>query len=651
MLLEDSDAHVKRAAADALGVFPTAGNVPVLLAALGKTPAADTHLIHVLRMSLRDSLVVAKDFSELAVDEKSSRALAGIAPAVTNAAAASFLVAHLQKYSESRSTAAKQLRHAARFLPESRIDDLATLARDKFRDDVDLQSALFKSVQDGLSQRGVALSPQMKQWATTLAGDLLNSVQRNDPGWTSLPVESNPASANPWAVQNRKSSDGRDADFLCTLPAGETLTGVLRSKNFAAPAKLTFWMAGHDGYPDKPLQKKNFVVLRDAKTSAVLMTAPAPRNDTAKSVTWDLSAHAGQQVFLELVDGDTAGAYAWLAVGRFEPAVVALPKTTPKVIDERLTGAAQIALSTRDASLETPLMAALNVPAGVEARGSVAATLLAMNTKKHLPAVGEIMNDASAPDALRQRIAQAVAESNTDEGRALVVGALQRTPEKAQPKFALALSTTKLGAEALLKEVEAGRVSARLLQNQALKEKLTASKADNVKTRITKLTANLTPLNEQLQKTIDQRAKAFGSSKASAAKGVAVFEKNCAACHQLDGKGALVGPQLDGVGARGVERIMEDIIDPNRNVDGAFRSTLFELKDGEVASGLFRREEGELLIYADTAGKEHSLARKDIKERRQSELSLMPEGLIEAMTPAEFNDLIAFLQTKTAEKK
>ena len=95
---------------------------------------------------------------------------------------------------------------------------------------------------------------------------------------------------------------------------------------------------------------------------------------------------------------------------------------------------------------------------------------------------------------------------------------------------------------------------------------------------------------------------------------------------------------------------MEDVIDPNRNVDGAFRATLFELKDGETASGLFRREEGELLIYADTAGKEHSLARKDIKERRQSELSLMPEGLAEAMTAAEFNDLMAFLITKTAAK-
>jgi putative heme-binding domain-containing protein len=293
----------------------------------------------------------------------------------------------------------------------------------------------------------------------------------------------------------------------------------------------------------------------------------------------------------------------------------------------------------------------LKSPAGADARASVVTTLLTLNTKQHLGACGEIMNDAAAPEGLRQKIAQAIAESNSDEGRALVVDVLRRVPERAQPKFALALATSKPSAEALLKEVESGRVSARLLQNQNLKEKLVASKPDNASARIAKLTKNLTPLNEQLQKVIDQRVRSFNATKASAVTGVAVFEKNCAACHQLDGKGAVVGPQLDGIGARGMERIMEDILDPNRNVDGAFRATLFELKDGDVVSGLFRREEGELVIYAESTGKELSLAKKNIKERRQSELSLMPENFGDTIPANEFNDLIAFLLTKTGTRK
>ncbi len=650
-LLEDSETIVRRAAADALGVFPAQANVGPLLQVLEKTPAADTHLRHVIRMALRDSLSTPGQLDNFTASEKSSRAVAEVTLAITNSRAAAFLVAHLQKYSEPREVAAKYLKHAARFLPEDRIDDLATLARDKFRDDVDLQAALFKSVQEGLAQRGVALSPRMKLWGNALADDLLSSVRRTESEWISLPVDSNPSSANPWAVQRRKSGDGKDADFLCTLPAGETLTGVLRSRNFTAPAKLTFWMAGHDGQPPQPLQKKNFVRLRDAESFDVLVTAPAPRNDIARATTWELSAHAGKQVFLELVDGDTAGAYAWLAVGRFEPAVVTLPKTTPKLIDERLISAAQIALATRDPALEAPLAAALKTPAGVDARAAVATTLLAMNSKQYLPACSEIMNDAGAPDALRQRIAQSVVEANSAEGRALVVETLRRLPERAQPKFALALATAKPGAEILLQEVESGRVSARLLQNQGLKEKIVAAKPDKASARMAKLTANLTPLNEQIQKVIDQRAKAFGSVKGFATTGAAVFEKNCAACHQLDNKGALVGPQLDGLGARGAERIMEDILDPNRNVDGAFRATLFELNDGDVVSGLWRREEGELVIYAEATGKELSVPKKNIKSRRPSDLSLMPDNFADTIPANEFNDLITFLLTKTATKK
>src|SRR5256885_14876153 len=70
--------------------------------------------------------------------------------------------------------------------------------------------------------------------------------------------------ANPWFVQKRVSADGdKSSSFLCSLPPGaESLTGVLRSKPFTIPAKLSFFLAGHDGYPDKPPQKKNVVRLR-----------------------------------------------------------------------------------------------------------------------------------------------------------------------------------------------------------------------------------------------------------------------------------------------------------------------------------------------------------------------------------------------------
>jgi putative heme-binding domain-containing protein len=126
--------------------------------------------------------------------------------------------------------------------------------------------------------------------------------------------------------------------------------------------------------------------------------------------------------------------------------------------------------------------------------------------------------------------------------------------------------------------------------------------------------------------------------------------KNCAACHKIGNEGAVIGPQLDGIGQRGLERLCEDILDPNRNVDGAFRSTLFTLKDGEVVSGLFRREEGETIVLAESTGKEITIARKDIAERRDSEVSLMPENFGELLSAEDFSDLMAFLLSNRAPR-
>jgi putative heme-binding domain-containing protein len=111
----------------------------------------------------------------------------------------------------------------------------------------------------------------------------------------------------------------------------------------------------------------------------------------------------------------------------------------------------------------------------------------------------------------------------------------------------------------------------------------------------------------------------------------------------MGGKGAVVGPQLDGVGTRGLERLIEDVLDSNRNVDPAFRASNITLKDDTAFTGLLRREEGEVFVFADTTGKEISVRKSEIAERRESELSLMPSNFGELFSAGEFNDLMVFL--------
>ena len=150
-------------------------------------------------------------------------------------------------------------------------------------------------------------------------------------------------------------------------------------------------------------------------------------------------------------------------------------------------------------------------------------------------------------------------------------------------------------------------------------------------------------MNVELQKLIERRRRGFDAEQASAERGAAVFTKSCAVCHQIDGKGAVVGPQLDGAGSRGLERLIEDVLDSNRNVDPAFHTSNVTLKDDTVITGLQRREEGETLVFADVTGKEITVPKKEIAERRESELSLMPSNFADIIPVEDFNDLMAFL--------
>jgi putative heme-binding domain-containing protein len=111
----------------------------------------------------------------------------------------------------------------------------------------------------------------------------------------------------------------------------------------------------------------------------------------------------------------------------------------------------------------------------------------------------------------------------------------------------------------------------------------------------------------------------------------------------LNGKGARIGPQLDGIGVRGLDRLLEDILDPNRNVDQAFRLTTLELKKGQQVSGLLLREEGQVLVLADPQGKEVRVPRAEVEERSVSQMSPMPANFADQIPEPDFYQLLAYL--------
>lgn len=303
------------------------------------------------------------------------------------------------------------------------------------------------------------------------------------------------------------------------LKGPEKLTGILRSQTFAAPAKLSFWLCGHQGFPGTEANKSNLVRLVDDSGTTLNESFP-PRNDIARRIEWDLTAIKGRQVRFEVVDGDHGAAYAWLAVGRFEQSVLS-------------TGTFSAA-DTRQKNLKT------------------LATILR----------------TTAPVGLRDKLA------------AFLPQPASITKAKPQPEI-----------DALIKD----------------------------------------------------RIASFTKATPDGAIGENVFKMNCAVCHSIRGEGGLIGPQLDGIGNRGAERLIEDILDTNRNVDAHFHLHQMKLRDGTTATGFVRGEVGQVAILVDASGNELRISKGDIVEDTDLPQSLMPPTFGQTIPPEAFNDLIAWL--------
>ncbi len=155
---------------------------------------------------------------------------------------------------------------------------------------------------------------------------------------------------------------------------------------------------------------------------------------------------------------------------------------------------------------------------------------------------------------------------------------------------------------------------------------------------------------KQLDALIATRAAAFAKAKPDVAAGKLVFTTNCAVCHQIRGAGGLIGPQLDGIGARGADRLSEDILDPNRNVDAHFHLHTLTLKDGSSLSGFLKGEAGQVLILADAAGQEHRVGKNDLAQDVTTPMSLMPPVFGQMLDEKTFINLLGYLMNEKAGK-
>ncbi len=117
----------------------------------------------------------------------------------------------------------------------------------------------------------------------------------------------------------------------------------------------------------------------------------------------------------------------------------------------------------------------------------------------------------------------------------------------------------------------------------------------------------------------------------------------CSTCHRFQGRGNVVGPDLSLISQQGnPTSILKSILEPNRDVAPQFYSTVLELADGTIFSGILLRSSS-TEVFRDAVGNERSFQKHEIVQRHEMLTSLMPSGQVAQLTDQELRDLLAFL--------
>jgi putative heme-binding domain-containing protein len=145
-----------------------------------------------------------------------------------------------------------------------------------------------------------------------------------------------------------------------------------------------------------------------------------------------------------------------------------------------------------------------------------------------------------------------------------------------------------------------------------------------------------------------QRVKAvLAAAEGVPKKGQPIFEQRCAACHTLWNKGGKAGPDLTSYQRTDLDMLLLAIIAPSAEIREGYATTIIETKDGATLAGFISDQAGDTLSLRDAAGQSHTLSKDRITKQEPLPYSLMPEGLLAALTDEELRDFLAYIRSTT----
>ncbi|MBI2424302.1 MAG: hypothetical protein HYV27_15830 [Candidatus Hydrogenedentes bacterium] len=264
-------------------------------------------------------------------------------------------------------------------------------------------------------------------------------------------------------------------------------------------------------------------------------------------------------------------------------------------------------------------------------------------------AASEVAQLAMAPEegtAMRKLFALELGKRAVDAARFdALIAALKTAPAEVRAGMVNGLVSQRPGIDLLFESVAAGATHPGLINTVEVTVHIEYIHKDAaLRAWHARLTEGVEAETNQAAELVAQFGARFAArTEHDLRRGQELVEENCLVCHRIGGIGGLRAPNLDGVGARGIERVLQDILLPGKDIDPAFRSTRIVLKDGRVEEGFVLKEDAERLVLIDATEWESEIDLAEIAERKPVWVSPMPADFGATLAEDDFMNVVAFL--------
>ncbi len=128
-------------------------------------------------------------------------------------------------------------------------------------------------------------------------------------------------------------------------------------------------------------------------------------------------------------------------------------------------------------------------------------------------------------------------------------------------------------------------------------------------------------------------------------RGKAQFKENCARCHKLYAEGGEIGPDLTGYQRDQLPTLLRNIIAPSLEIREGYQTVGVRMEDGSVLTGFIENQSDERFTLKAIDGTSHVISKSEVDQVLKQVTSLMPEGMLNAMTDQQIADLLAYLRS------